>query len=143
MYSKKQLIILIIVGVVLFLLGGAVGIIAIQGGAQQGKIKMANSLSSKVVSSIVAYGQVKSIDARNLTLANLGDSLTVPVASTAQIYAFITPATTGKSKTTSAPIQQTVSFQNIKVGDNVNVTIRLLATGQLEGSSVIILPASK
>ncbi|MGD0576647.1 MAG: hypothetical protein ABSA74_01050 [Candidatus Staskawiczbacteria bacterium] len=136
--NKSKLVILIIVGVALFLIGGGLGIVSTQKGSQRTKIEATNSLSSKVVSSIIAYGQVKNIDGRNITLSNLDDNLTISIADNAQVYSFTTPVA-GKNGGT-APVQQTVKFENIKIGDNVNVAIKLLPSGQLEGSSVIILP---
>jgi hypothetical protein len=144
MFSAKQITILIIAGVLLLLLGAGVGALLSRASLQQTKVNAVNSLASRVISSIVAYGQVKNINGRNITLSNLGDDLTITVADSAQIYSFVTPSTTDKNKTaTTAPVQQTVGFGNVKVGDNINMTIRLLPTGQLEGASVIILPATK
>jgi hypothetical protein len=135
MYTKKQLAILVSAAVVLFLVGFALGyLLHPQKAADKVKIQAATNLSSKVVSSVVAYGQVKSISGRNITLSNLGDSLTILVAADAPIYSFIV-----KDKAT-APVQQKVSFGSIKIGDSVNVAVKTLSSGQLEGSSVIILP---
>lgn len=133
--DKKQLITLIVVSVVLFLLGGALGVL-LQGqmGPQKTKVAAVQSLSSKAISSVVAYGQVDSINGRDITLSNLGDSLTVSLLDNAQVYSFTT------QKGSTAPVQQTLKFENIKVGDKVNVAVKLLPTGQMQGSSVIILP---
>ena len=63
--EKKQQIILIIVGVLLFLLGLIVGIIfQQQGGVQSVKIETANNLLSKVVSSVTAYGKIENINGK-------------------------------------------------------------------------------
>ena len=138
-YNKKQLIIFIIVGVLLFLIGGGLGVIStMQSQPVQTKTKTVNSLSSKVISSIVTYGQVKNINGRDITLSNLGDDLTISIASNAQIFSF-TNSSNGKTGVV-APTQQIVKFENIKIGDSANVVMKLLPSGQLEGSSVIILP---
>lgn len=137
--DKKQLITLIVVGVLLFLIGGAVGLLyGMQGGSRGAKVEAVNNLSSKVVSSIVAYGQVAKIEGRNITLSYLGDNLEVFITDTARIYS-LTPASTGKTGTV-APVQKTVDFGAIKVGDSVNVVLKLSANGKTEGSSVIIFP---
>ena len=140
---KNNLVVLIIAGVLIFLVGGGLGIVFMQRGSQQIKIETASSLASKVVTSMVAYGKVENIDGKNITLSNLGDNLTISMADNAQVYSFTTPTTTDKNGkvTTGTPIQQTVKFGDIKIGDNVNVAIKLLPNGQMQGSSVIILPA--
>jgi len=135
--EKKQQIILIIVGVLLFLLGLIVGIIfQQQGGVQSVKIETANNLLSKVVSSVTAYGKIENINGKIITLGNLGDSLAISLSENAPIYSFNIDA----DKPNSAPAQKTVNFEDIKVGDNVNVSVKSLPTGQLQGLSLVILP---
>jgi hypothetical protein len=93
-------------------------------------------LSSKTVPSIVAYGQVTKIDGRNITLFYSGDSITINMDANSQVYLFVNDST-GK------PVQKKVEFGEIKVGDNLNITLKLLVDGQLQGQSVFILsPAS-
>jgi hypothetical protein len=137
--DKKQLSILIVAGVLIFLIGGGLGIFLIQGSSGRAKVEMANNLSSKVISSIIAYGQVKNINGRNITLSNLGDNLSILIANDAQVYAFVVPTDAGEN-TTASPVQQTVNFETIKIGDNVNVAVKILPNGQVQGTSVIILP---
>lgn len=140
MDKKTQIIILVVAGIFLFLLGGALGVIYSKIGPQAAKVEAGNNLSSGVISSISAFGQVKNISGRNLTLNNLGDDLVIPISDTAQIYAFVTPAAAQNSKTAPVPVQQLVKFEDIKMWDRVNVAVKLLPTGQLQGSAVIILP---
>jgi preprotein translocase subunit YajC len=132
--NKKQLAIIITAGIIIFLIGGILGIFIYR--LQNKNIvenkKAVSSLSSKVVSSVVVYGQVKSINGKSITLSNLGDDLTIIIADNAQVFSFAT-----------ATVQQKVNFEDIKVGDSVNISVKLLSTGQLEGLSVIILPQSK
>lgn len=138
MIEKKQLIILISAGVLIFLIAGALGfVLGMPHGPQKAKIETATNLSSKVISSMVAYGQVKNIDGRNITLNNLGDDLTISISNTAQVYSFSVP------EGATAPVQKTIKFEDIKVGDKINATIKTLPNGQLEGESVIILPVAQ
>lgn len=134
----KNIIILIVAGVLIFLIGGGLGILSqTQSKVEKVKTETVNNLASKVVSSIVAYGQVKNISGRDITLSNLGDDLVISVANNAPVYAF----TTVKSKTgVVSQVQQVVGFEIIKIGDKINSTIKLLSTGKFEGESVIILP---
>jgi hypothetical protein len=98
------------------------------------------ALSSKVVPSIIAYGQVTKIENKNITLTYNKETLTVPVMESANVYSFV-PAEAG-SKTT-APTQKKSTFSEIKVGDSLNITVKLSADGVLEGQSVIILVKGK
>ena len=108
MEKNKQLVILIIIGVFLFLLGGVIGIAYdSQTGPQQVKVKTVNSLTSKVVSSITAYGKITNINGKNLTLNNLGDNLVFLIADNAQIYSFTIPAVANKNNTI-VPVQKLV-----------------------------------
>ena len=131
--EKKQLVILIIAVIVAFVIGGGLGVALQSQGTQATKVEAVNSLASKVVTSMVAYGKVENIAGRNIALSNVGDNLTILMADNAQVYSFTTPKT-------GSPVQQTVSFSNIKVGDNVNIAIKLLPTGKMQGASVVILP---
>ena len=141
MFDKKQLVIVIIGGIILLLLGSVLGVVMTQK-PQQVKVNAVNSLSSRVISSIIAYGEVKKVDGKTITLTNLGDEMKILIADNAQVYSFSIPATTDKNKSAS-PVQQIVKIENIKIGDKVNVTMRLSSTGKMQGSSVVILPPSK
>lgn len=95
------------------------------------------ALSSKTVPSIVAYGQVTKIDGRDITLSYNGDNITITIDANGQVYSFVNDST-GK------PVQKKVEFKEVKVGDNLNITLKLLSDGQLQGQSVfILLPLGK
>lgn len=129
---------------VIFVLGGVFGILyqtqknspLLEKAAQlEAVIK---DLSSKTVLSIVAYGQVTNIQGRNITLTYAGDTLTVRIKEDSMIYSLVTvPAAQKGAAATST--QQKAEFKNIKNGDNLNVTLKLLPDGQLEGSTVMIM----
>jgi hypothetical protein len=134
----------IIVLLLVFVLGGGIGILyqtrkdapLLEKAAQsEGVIK---NLSSKTVLSIVAYGQVTNIQGRDITLTYAGDTLTVRIKENSMIYSLVTPSTTQKGAA-AAPTQQKAEFKDIKKGDNLNVTLRLLPDGQLEASVVMIM----
>jgi len=128
--KNKNLVILIVAGVLIFLLGIGLGMFFNKITYNtQGK----SALSSKVISSVVAYGQVSGINGRVLTLNNLGEDLNIAISENAQIYTF---AKDGSGQ----QIQQAVGFSSILVGNKVNVAVRMLVTGAVEGLSVIILP---
>ena len=89
-------------------------------------------LSSKTVLSITAYGQVSNIEGEDITLSHNGDSIKVGMKENSPVYSF-TNDSTGK------PVQKKVSLKEIKIGDNLNITIKLLPDGQIQGQSVLIL----
>lgn len=135
-------IVLLIIGIFLFILGGVLGMlyqfngktigITPSSGAFETTIK---ALGSKVVSpsSINAYGKVTNIQGRSVTFVREGDSATVVVKDNSQIFSFVKPADSA-----SAPIQQKASFKDIKVGDSINVNLKILPDGQLEATTVIL-----
>lgn len=144
--ETKNLTIIIVVAVVAVIVGGVLGM-----GMQTAKDSSAVSaaaklqpavktLSSKVIPSIIAYGQVTNIQDRNITLTYGGDSITVPVGNNSNIYSFIPPAAGSK---TATPTQQKVQFGEIKKGDSLNISVKLSADGKIEGQSVIILLSAK
>ena len=72
MYSKKKLTILIVIGVAIFLLGIALGFFyEKQLAFKKIKVESVNSLTSKLISSITAYGNVTKIEGRKITLSYL------------------------------------------------------------------------
>jgi len=135
--DSKNLVLIIIIALVFFVLGGGAGVYFIsqtpltkEGAANQIALK---TLSSKVIPSIVAYGEVTNISGKNVTVAYAGDSATVAIANSAQVYSFIQQAGS------ASPTQQKTDFAAIKKGDTLNIALKLLADGTLQGQSVIIL----
>jgi len=107
---------------------------------QSGNIQSQNTqsvikdLSSKVVLSSTAYGQVSSINGRDITLTYEKDSLKIKVKDDVIIYA---PT---KENFSGVGDQPQVQFENIKEGDNLNVSFKLLSNGTLEGQVITIIP---
>ena len=131
--NKANLTILILLGVILFLVGGGIGIFYQMQKDSSGDTVI-KALSSKVIPSIVAYGQVTEINGRNITIFYSGETLTVPIAQDAQVSSF----TQANGQTGST--QQQSSFNQIKKGDSINISIKVSSDGKLEGKMVIILP---
>lgn len=142
---KTILIVLLLLAVlVIFVLGGGVGVFyqtqkdsPLLAQAERAEATVKN-LSSKTVLSIVAYGQVTNIQGRDITISYLGDSLIVRVKENSMIYSLVAPSVTQKGAT-AASTQQQAEFKDIKKGDNLNIVLRLLPDGQLEGSTVMIM----
>lgn len=97
-----------------------------------------SKLSSGLVPSIVAYGQVTNINGQNLTLSFANQSMTIGMAQNVPVYSF-TPSTSStalKSNVVSA--QKAITLSDIKKGDYANVTIKILPNGQMEGQTIIV-----
>ncbi|MEK7562211.1 MAG: hypothetical protein AAB509_00825 [Patescibacteria group bacterium] len=145
--DKKFLIVLHIVsGLFILILGGGLGILY---QSQKDSLPSANpktqavqTLSSKVIPAITAFGQVAKIDGKNVTLTFGGDSLTVKIIDNATVFlpAISTTDKNGKPVTTQ---QQIANFTDIKVGDSVSINLKLLPDGQIEGQMVIIIGVQK
>lgn len=148
--NAKNVIIAIVFGVLFLIVGFAFGIIY-----QKGKVvlpsentvrttpPLVKDLSSRVIPSITAYGTVSKIDGKNLTITNQGDSMTVPVRDDAKIYSFVienVPVKPGSKLTTPKSVSKQVDFKEIKVGNSVSVSIRILSNSKVEGFSVVVLP---
>lgn len=127
--DRSSFISLLVVGVILFLVGAGVGVYYQMQKGSFGDAAV-RALSSKVIPSIVAYGQVTNISGRNITLSHNGDSLTIPVATDAQVSSFASGLTA----------EQDVGFGDVKKGDYINISVKLSADGSMEGRAVIILP---
>ena len=142
---SKPLIFLLIIGAVfIFVLGGGIGVLyqTQQSAPQVEKLQTIEAsikgLSSKVIPSINAYGQVTKIEGRNITLDFKGEILTLKIKDDAQILSFV--KLVSSEENTSGIDNQQTDFEEIKNGDNLNISIKFLPEGTLEGQSVIILP---
>jgi len=96
---------------------------------------------SKVINSltIIASGEVKEISGRNLTLNAEGDDLTILIREDASINGLVA----SEEKVTDIPqplARKEIKFEEIKVGDKVNITCQLKTDGSLEGTETIVLP---
>jgi len=137
--DKTTVIILITAVLVSLVLGAGLGIFyqmqkdspKIQAGEKMSET--IKNLSSGMVPSIVAYGEVSAINGKNITLGYSGKSMQIEISKTAKIYSAV-PNT--ETKTTALP---TVKFSDIKIGDRLNITMTVSQEGQLQGQSVIII----
>ncbi|MDP3882990.1 MAG: hypothetical protein Q8Q48_02955 [Candidatus Staskawiczbacteria bacterium] len=133
--NKANILILILIGAVLFVIGGGLGIFY-QTQKDAPYLKKASTidvLGSKVIPSVVAYGRVTKIEGRNISLTYMGDSLTVQVKDGAQVSSFVS------SSGSKTPVQTKASFNDIKIGNDINISVKVLTDGQLQGESVFIL----
>ena len=146
-------IVSVILLVVVFVLGAWIGAFyQLQGAsknATQTVSPIEKELSSKVISSINAYGQVTKIDGSNITLSPVGDSLasdglTVSINSNAKIYSLTIP-TNGAANNKTSLTPTAASFSDIKTGNylNINITLNTSSANQLQGQMVYIYNYTK
>lgn len=145
--NNKILIVVVVIifGAVIFSAGGYFAGVFLEKektGSQIEKLEKLTSVtsllsSSKLIVSIIGYGKVTDISGRKITLTTGSESLQVSIREDAQMYSFVAPAfVEGKISEISA--QKVIKFEDIKVGDNLNVSTKMLADGQMEGLSVAI-----
>jgi len=142
--SKRDLIILAVVGAILLLITGTVIGIKIQSKIASDSLTVSKQmqdtikvLNSKTTPSALAYGLITKIEGRNITISSGGDSSTIKIRDDASI---IIPVTDSDDPNVNTTVQKNVDFSYIKVGDTVNINLKVGSEGQLEGDAVIILP---
>jgi len=140
---EKKFIIIVLIFAVMFFTGGVLTGFAWQSVVNAGaklpqKAAAVQTLSSKIIPSITAFGNVSKIDGRKITLSYQGDSLAINIKEGAEVYLPSKTVNDANGKAQTIP-QKQVSFEDIKVGQNVSVNIKLLADGQMEGQMVIII----
>lgn len=97
--------------------------------AQESKLKnIVMALESDVVPSIVSYGKVVSINGREIVMAFNEDKIRIKIRDDAKIHAL-----SGKLNGDQAPFD----FNQIKVGDMLNVDVSVDHDGNFVGNSVI------
>ncbi len=130
--NKTNLVISIIAtGLISAALGGVAGFLY-AGQQVSPQLNVIKSLSTQIIPSMVAYGEVANIEGRNITLSYGGDSIKIRIEESSPIYSHINNSV-GKS------VQEKVSFGDIKKGDNLSIAVKLLPDGQLQSQSVFIL----
>ena len=122
MTGKKIVIILVLIIVGLGLLAGG-----FLGGVLYQKEKAKCLGSSKIIPLImVIKGQVTKISGKTVTLSDGTENFLIDINENAPIYSF------------SPGNQAASSFEAIKAGDNLDVSVKMLPDGQLNVLSVII-----
>ena len=150
MINKPLILILSIIGVIAVLAVGCLGGILFQTQKAAPQAEKSEELielmSSKMVPSVVAVGEVTAISGRNITLrahTNQDESLTVPIVITrdAELSSFVITTEEDGTIILGGPSRETIKFKDIKVGDNVNVSLKISSDGTFQGVSVIVFPS--
>lgn len=134
-----------VAAILIFIVGAGIGIYyQAQNNLLPGSIININSapllvkqLSSKAVPSITAFGQVSKINGNNITLTFGGDSIVIPIKNGAEIR-MLNP-----DGTYSEAPQSGASLNDIKLGASLNIAVKVLPSGALQGDLVYIISALK
>ena len=140
----RALVGLLFLAVMVLILGIGIGILVGENKTAPSEVQnqvMSNAvklLSSKVVPSVLARGTVTKIEGMNITLMYQTDSQPVTIKGDANISALIldpkAPANKPKYTTVAA------TFGDIEVNNNLEIAIKVLGDGTIEGFNVLILP---
>ena len=137
--DNNTLVFLIAGGLAIFLLGGGLGMFyqfqkdTVRNDQNDKILKTADTLSSELVPSMVAFGQVASVIGRDITIfSNDGKVLSVKINENAPIYSYI-------AGSKEPNIQSRVALNEIKKGNMVNITMKLMPDGSLTGQLILIL----
>lgn len=126
-------IILVALILVVFVVGGGVGILY-QTGAVKGQVDAIKILSSKTVPSIVAFGTVNAINGNKLTIESAGQTSVIQLKDNAVISAIAKPQTDKPSAADNAKLS------DIKLGSIVNIGLQVQPNGSILGQTVVIFP---
>jgi hypothetical protein len=130
--DKKSIIILILIGVVIFVIGGGVGVLYKTEKTSEQPDKNLNMLSSRVISKIVAYGEVTEINKKNITLSFMEENLTFEIKENIPIYKIV-----GTEQ--ASAFWQDSTFNEIKEGNRLNVNLKINENNQTKIVAVYIL----
>ena len=133
---KKSLFSIVAIAVVaVVFVGGVVFGMLLQVQKDAPQIDKADSvlkiLTSRVVPSIVVYGEISEIDGNKITISFSGDSATVKMRAGAAVSSF-------GGKVGDTP--QTTTLNDVQAGQIVSISAKVLADGTVQGESLIILP---
>ncbi|MFA5878173.1 MAG: hypothetical protein WC845_02280 [Candidatus Staskawiczbacteria bacterium] len=93
-----------------------------------------NSLSSsQIIVSTIAYGRVKSISDSTIVLNRGEEDLSVAMIPDAQVYLL-------SNNGGDLGSQKQSQLTDIKIGDDLNISVKILPDGQIQGLSAVIFP---
>ena len=137
MTDTKKILIFIIIGLVVFAVGGGAGVLYQQEkeppAAQLEKEDFVKkALSSKLIPLITAYGLVSDINGKDIILTSGGDSIKIKIRNDAPVYLF-----------ESLPDQKKGRLEDLKKGDSISVNLKFLENSQIEGLAIVLIASAK
>ena len=139
MINKSLTITLLIIGVIVILALGSLGGILFQTQKTAPQLeksgKLIEVMSSRIIPSVVAVGEITNISGRTITLKPHTNeekplTLSIEITKDAELSSFVFSIT-----------GEEIEFKDIKVGDNVNVSLKILSDSSFQGTSVIVFPS--
>lgn len=141
--SKSNFSIVLVMAVVFLTLGILIGV-GYSTFMEKPEVKNSTSVViSDAVKALAskAIGKVTRIQDKNITISFGGKSVTIPVYKSAGVFLMVpsTPKADGKDASLTS---KKSDFSVIKVGDMVNISVAILPTGAVQGTSVLVYPAT-
>jgi len=136
---KKQIniVLLIVIGLLLFgagVFGGVLlekNVITLnKNSSAPGTSTIVGAVNAGLIPWVAVNGQVVKISGKNITLDSQGKNFTIPISADAKIY---TPSPAG------APTQS--KFEDIKLGNFLDISLKILPDGTFEGQDIGISPS--
>lgn len=135
--KKITILLLIILGIVVLIAGIYAGILLekqITGPKLEKAQNAIKTLSSKVIPSIIASGEVSKISGRNITLTQAGESLEIKIREDARIFS------SGATLEEPGNVPKEISLEEIKISDFLNVMIKISPDAGIEGFLLSVFP---
>ena len=150
MINKSLTITLLIIGVIVILALGSLGGILFQTQKTAPQLeksgKLIEVMSSRIIPSVVAVGEITNISGRTITLKPHTNeekplTLSIEITKDAELSSFVFSITGEGEPVIGTPTREEIEFKDIKVGDNVNVSLKILSDSSFQGTSVIVFPS--
>lgn len=143
--DKKKLVITVATPLIIgLILGYILGIVQIRPIIQTPGEKITLPESKVILNwTATASGEITKISNRTLTLNNEGDELAILIIEEAPIISLILPeepAEPGEEVGEMVPEQKEIKFEELKVGDRVDVFTELTPEREWRGINVVVVP---
>ena len=142
MENNKLAILLAVVALSAFLIGGGLGVLyEIRLNPEVKKVAdlapTVDVLSSKVMQTVVTVGSVKSVSSDHIVLASNGDTTTIAITPATKFYGYAGQQSAG------APVANAVTINDLKAGQYVSATLKILPGGTLQCDAIYIIIPTK
>ena len=138
--ARKNLVILIIIGLVVFVVGGGVGVMY-QKSKTASVLPEENPvykiLSSKLIPTITAFGKISSINGNDIVLSSGDETLNIEMKDSAPVYIFDSSVDLGNGLST--PSQKIVNVDVLKEGQDISVNLKINKDGQISGVAIVLI----
>jgi len=142
MNKISLIIILIISACILFVSGGGIGVFlkAQEDNSKINKLSsIVDSVTSKIVVGVSVLGEVTKIEGRNVTLSSDNESIIVDIEDYAIMYSLVSK--NGSNDLAGGLTKKSIKFDDIKVGDYLNINTVVSRDGIMKANIVVIPPS--